>query len=68
MGRLNKNNKIKSFSSREEVYKFGCKKGFGKGLGLCIAFLRKRGQLLLHSKHYQTLEKEMKDYVLQRRV
>jgi len=55
---MNKGNKIKSLPNKEEAYKFGRKKGFGKALGLCIGFLRIKGI---------KLEEEMKLFVLEER-
>lgn len=36
----NRSNKIKTLPSREEVYKYGYRKGYGYATGRCIGFLR----------------------------
>ena len=60
------NKKIKSLSNKREVYEYGFKKGFGRGLGMCIHFLRTRGTGNLEINFYYKLEEEMKNHVLWR--
>jgi len=53
--------KIDNIPNKEEAYKMGYRKGFGRALGLCISFMREYDIDSFFIK-------EMKEYVLKRRL